>query len=94
MFDCHLVEKYSQKKSPKEGPNLVYWFQQSMESGDASDKEAPPSDPKSNNLMPKEQLKAISMLVDMETEDGLERGDIMVIANKLAWHMQTYSAII
>ena len=29
--------------------------------------------------MQKEQLKAISMLVAMETEDGLRRGAIMVI---------------
>ena len=64
-----------------------------MESGDASDEEAPPCDPKSNNLMQKEWLKAISMLVDMETEDSLKRGAIMVIAKKLAWHAQTYSTI-
>ena len=64
-----------------------------MESGNASDEEAPPYDPKSNNIMQKEQSKAISMLVDMETEDGLKRHAIMVIAKKLAWHMQTYSTI-
>ena len=58
-----------------------------MESGDASDKEAPPCDPKSNNLMKKEQSKVISMVVDMETEDSLKRRAIMVIAKKiwLAW---------
>ena len=44
-----------------------------MESGDASDEEAPPCDPNSNNLTQKEQLKAISMVVDMETKDGLKR---------------------
>ena len=33
------------------------------------------------------------MLVDMETEDGLKRHAVMVIAKKLAWHMQTYSTI-
>ena len=64
-----------------------------MESGDTSDKEAPPCDPKSNNLMQKEQSKVMSMLVDMETEDGLERHAIMVVTKKLAWHMQTYSTI-
>ena len=62
-----------------------------MESGDASDEEAPPCDPQNNNLMQKEQSKAISMLVDMETEDSLKRGAIMVVTKKLAWHMQTYS---
>ena len=64
-----------------------------MESGDASDEEAPPCDPKSNNLMQKEWLKAISMVVDMETKDGLKRHAIMVITKKLAWHVQTYSTI-
>ena len=54
-----------------------------MESGDASDKEAPPCDPKSNNLTQKDQSKAISMVVDMETEDGLKRHAIMVITKKI-----------
>ena len=55
-----------------------------MESGDASDEETPPCDPKSNNLTQKEQLKAIYMLVDIETEDNLKRGAITVITKKLA----------
>ena len=55
-----------------------------MESGDTSDKDASPCDPKSNNLMQKEWSNAISMLVDMETEDSLKRSAIMVIAEKLA----------
>ena len=33
------------------------------------------------------------MLVDMETEDSLKRHAIMVIAKKMAWHVQTYSTI-
>ena len=53
-----------------------------MESGDTSDKEEPPCDPKSNNLMQKEWSKVISMLVAMETEDGLRRGAIMVVTKK------------
>ena len=43
--------------------------------------------------MQKEWLKAISMLVDMETEESLKRGAIMVVTKKLAWHVQTYSTI-
>ena len=54
-----------------------------MESGDASDEEAPPCDPKSNNLMQKELSRAILMLVDMETEDGLKRHVIMIITQKI-----------
>ena len=53
-----------------------------MESGDASNEEAPPCDPKRKDLMQEEQSKAISMLVAMETEDGLRKGAIMVITQK------------
>ena len=72
------------RRGRKKGPSLVYQFQRSMESGDASDKEAPPCDPKSNNPMQKERLKAISMVVDIETEDSLKRRAIMVVA-KTIW---------
>ena len=51
-----------------------------MESGDTSDEEAPPCDPKRKDLMQKEQSKVISMLVAMETKDSLRRGAITVIA--------------
>ena len=34
----------------------------------------PPCDPKKKDLMQKEQLKVISMLVAMKTKDGLRRG--------------------
>ena len=83
----------SKEEAEKKGPSLLYQFQQSMESGDASNKEAPPCDPKSNNLMQNERSKVISMLVDMETEDGLKRRAVMVVTKKLAWHVQTYSTI-
>ena len=54
-----------------------------MESGDASDKEAPPCDPKRKDLMQKEQSKVISMVVAMEVEDGLRRGAIIVITKRI-----------
>ena len=54
-----------------------------MESGDVCNEEAPPCDPKSNNPMQKEQSKAISMVVDIETEDSLKRHAVMVIAKKI-----------
>ena len=54
-----------------------------MESGDASNEEAPPCDPQRKDLIQKEQSKVISMLVAMETKDGLRRGAIMVIAQKI-----------
>ena len=53
-----------------------------MESGDASNEEAPPCDPKKKDLMQEEQSKVISMLVAMETEGGLRKGAIMVITQK------------
>ena len=74
-----MVERRGRKK----GPNLVYQFQQSIESGDASNEEASPCDPKSNNQTQKERSKAISMLVDTETADSLKRRAVMVIAKKI-----------
>ena len=71
------------RRGRKKGPSLVYWFQRSMESGDASDEEASPCDPISDNQTQKERSKAISMLVDMETEDGLKRRAVMVVAEKI-----------
>ena len=64
-----------------------------MESGDASDEEAPPCDPIRKDLMQKEQSKVKSMLVAMDTKDSLRRGAIIFIAKKFAWHEQTYSTI-
>ena len=54
-----------------------------MEATGASNKEAPPCDPKSNNQTKKERSKAIFMVVDMETEDGLKRRAVMVVAKKI-----------
>ena len=54
-----------------------------IKSGDTSDEEAPPCDPKRKDLMQKEQSKAISVLVAMETKDGLRRGVIMVVAKRI-----------
>ena len=64
-----------------------------MEATGASNEEAPPCDPKSNNQTKKERPKAISMVVDMETEDGLKRRAVMVVAKKFGWHVETYSTI-
>ena len=45
--------------------------------------EPPPCDPKRKALLQKEQSKAISMLVAMETKDSLRRGAIMVVTKKI-----------
>ena len=63
-----------------------------MEATGASNEEAP-CDPKSNNQTKKERSKAISMVVDMETKDGLKRHAVMVVAKKFGWHVETYSTI-
>ena len=60
-----------------------------MESGDASNEEAPPCDPKRKDLTQKEWSKVISILVAMETKDGPRRGAIMVITKNLACHVQS-----
>ena len=57
---------------------MAYRFERTMEATGASNEEAPPCDPKSNNKKKKERSKAISMVVDMETEDGLKRRAVIV----------------
>ena len=55
-----------------------------MEATGASNEEAPPCDPtKATIKQKKERSKAISMVVDMETEDGLKRRAVMVVAKKI-----------
>ena len=81
-IECLIVMCSKVTVKVKKGQSLAWQFEQTMESGDASDKEAPPCDPKRKDLMQKEQSKAISMLVAMETEDSLRRGAIMVVTQK------------
>ena len=73
-----MVERRSENK----GPSLAYQFQRFIESGDTSNEEAPPRDPKRKDLTKKEWSKVISMLVAMETEDSLRRGAIKVVTQK------------
>ena len=83
--------KVMAKRGGKKGPSLVYWFQQSMGSGDSSDKEAPPSNPNRKELMRKEQLAVVSMLVAMKTDNSLRRGAIMFITKKFGMaHFTVY----
>ena len=58
-------------------------FEQMMELGDASDKEAPTTNPRKKYLTKSKQLEVISMLVMIATEDCLQRGAIMDIAKRL-----------
>ena len=53
-----------------------------MESGDASDKEAPPTNPKKREPMRNTWLQVISMLVVMNTEDSLKQGSAMAITKR------------
>ena len=77
------------RRSEKKGPSLAYGFQLSIKSGDASNEEAPLATPKRKDLTQKEWPNEISMLVAMETEDGLKRGIIMVVTKIIDWHVQT-----
>ena len=79
MFDCHLVEHYSQKKRQKNGSKFGIPVSVIHESGDSSNKEAPPSNPNRKELMRKEWSMVVSMLVAMKADDGLRRGAIMFI---------------
>ena len=60
----------------EKGHSLACQFEQMMESGDASHKEAPPSNPKRRELM---RFQGISMLVVTKTEEGLKQGLVMAI---------------
>ena len=51
---------------------MACWFEQMMDFGDASDKEAPPPNPKKREMMKSTQLQMISMLQAMDTDDGLK----------------------
>ena len=67
----------------KQGQSLACWFEQTMELWDASDEEAPTTNPRKKDLTKGNQLEAISMLMMMATEDHLQRGAIMDIAKGL-----------
>ena len=53
-----------------------------MESGDSSDEEAPPTNPNRKQLMRKEWMVAVSMLVTMKTDERPRRGAIMFVTKK------------
>ena len=87
MYDCHFCLRVTAKRrGEKKGQSLAYWFQQSTESGDSFIEEVPPSNPNRKELMRKEQLVAVSMLVAMRTEDGLRRGPSWLLPKNLVWH--------
>ena len=64
----------------KQGQSLACQFEQTIESADVSDEEAPPANTRKKNLSKSEWLEVISMLVMMATEDCLQRGTVMDIS--------------
>ena len=72
----------SKEEVEKQVESLACWFEQKMELGDASFKEAPTTNPSKKDLTKNEWLEAISMLVMMETEDHLQRGAIMKLTKR------------
>ena len=90
MSDCHLFKSlWSKEERQKKGPSLAYWFQQTMDSGDASNKEAPPSNFKRKDLIRKAYSKVTSMLVAMNTEDSLRQGAVMSITKRFGMACST-----
>ena len=68
----------------KQGQSLVCWFEQTMESGDASNEEASLVTKKRKDLSRNAWLEVISMLVGMKTEDVLKK----MFSNKV-WSWQS-----
>ena len=82
MFDCHLFASYTHKKKRKKWQSLEYQFEWTMESEDASGKEASCHDPPKMDLSNNQCLEVISMLLMTATEDHLKRGSIMAITER------------
>ena len=70
------------RRRGEQGQNLVCWFEQMMESGDASNEEAPTTNPRKKDLTKSEWLEVISMLVMMATDYNLQRCAIMDITKR------------
>ena len=71
------------KQGSEKGNTLVYWFEQMMELGDASDEEAPPPCPRKREMSKYSWLQMISMLQSMQCYDGLWRGSITIITKRV-----------
>ena len=61
-----------QRRGLEKGHTLAYWFEQRMELGDASDKEASPPCPRKREMSKNMWLQMISMLQGMDTNDSLK----------------------
>ena len=80
MFDCNVFQSYSGTK------RVQVWhagLSEQWNLGMPLMRRHPPCDHKRKDLMQKEQSKVISMLVAIETKDGLRRGAIMVICQRI-----------
>ena len=61
---------------------LAYWFEQTMELGDASDKDAPPPCPRKREMSKYLHLQMISMLQSMQDNGSLQRGSITIVTKR------------
>ena len=68
---------------------MEYQFEWTIESEDASEKEASHCNPPKTDLTNNQCLEAISMLLLMATEAHLKRGSIIAIAKR--FNMDTYT---
>ena len=86
MFDCYLVESYGQKRGKKRVEVWHTSFSDPWNLGTPPMRRHPVVNPNRKELMRKEWLAVVSILVTMKTDDGLRRGAIMFITKNLAWH--------
>ena len=70
----------------KQGKSLACQFEQMMELGDASDKEAPTTNPRKKYLTKSKQFEVISMLVIMANEDCLKEVPSWTLPKGSTWH--------
>ena len=70
------------RKGLEKGHTLAYWFEQTMELGDAVDNEAPPPCPRKREMLKYSHLQMIAMLQSMQGDDGLQKGSITIIPKR------------
>ena len=93
MFDCRVIKSYSHKKSEKKGRTLAYRFERTMEATGASNEEAPPCDPKSNNQTKKSGRRRFPWLLTWKPKTASKDVPSWSSPKKFGWHMETYSTI-
>ena len=82
MFDCHLLESYSQRRGEKGSKfgipvSMIHGIRGLLQGGGT---------PNRKELTRREWSAVVSMLVAMKTEDGREELALWLSPKNLAWH--------